>query len=179
MTGKMTRQSHRIIVEGMDGAGKTTLISQLSAEFPQLEVVIRPQGVPFDDWWPREMDRSILKPVPLYDRFFYSELVYGPIIRGKISADMNLVNNVAWFMRAVALLIYVRPHSEIIQTNVHTNPQMEGVINNFKELLGQYDQLMAAELQWYGPRFVHYDWNSTNAFPAVTSLVRRYLDGNP
>lgn len=171
----MDRQPLRIIVEGMDGSGKTTLIQMLTKEYPFLQIITRPQGRHFDDWWPEELDRKAGEPVPIYDRFFFSELVYGPILRGKINADMNLVQNVAWFMRSVAMLIYVRPHSDVIRTEVTKNPQMEGVIHHFEELLETYDNLMSIERVWYGDRFYHYDWNADDAFPAVASAVGRYL----
>jgi len=58
----MDRQPHRIVVEGMDGAGKTTLIEQLSNDFPQFQVITRPQGRSFNDWWPEELDRLAGEP---------------------------------------------------------------------------------------------------------------------
>lgn len=173
----MSRQPYRIIIEGMDGSGKSTLIGQLAREFPQLEVVRRPPNRHFDDWWPEELERTDQMPIPIHDRFFYSELVYGPILRGKINANMELVNNLAWFMRSIALLIYTRPYSEIIRKSVYNNPQMEGVIDKFDVLLETYDSLMSVELQWYSTRFYRYDWNAENALPAVTNVVRRYLTG--
>lgn len=168
------RQGYRIIVEGMDGSGKTTLVHQLAKKF-NLEVVNRPQGVHFDTWWPNELDRTDQQPIPIYDRFFYSELVYGPILRGKINANMELVNNVAWFMRSTALLIYARPHSSVIREEVNRNPQMEGVIEHFQPLLEAYDQLMSVELQWYGDRFYHYDWNAEGYQTQIETAVGRYL----
>lgn len=171
----MDRQPFRIIVEGMDGSGKSTLIASLADEYQFLKIITRPQGRSFDDWWPEELDRPKSGIVPIYDRFFYSELVYGPILRGKINANMELVNNAAWFLRSTGLLIYVRPHSDVIRSCVQNNPQMEGVVPHFEQLLEAYDSLMAAEMQWYGDRFYHYDWNSADAYSAVSSIVRRYL----
>lgn len=170
----MGRQPHRIIVEGMDGSGKTTLVKHLAHQFPQLEVVTRPKDVHFDIWWPSELDRLDTAPVPIYDRFFYSELVYGPIIRGKINANMELVNGVAWFMRSTAMLIYARPHSSSIRTAINEHPQMPGVIRHFEQLLEAYDSLMATEMQWYVDRFYHYDWNSEHS-NQVIAAVERYL----
>lgn len=171
----MNRQPHRVIVEGMDGSGKSTMIEELARQYPQLEVITRPSQVSFNEWWPREMDRSILRPIPIYDRFFYSELIYGPILRGTINANLELVNNVAWFMRATALLIYVRPHSDAIREGVYRSPQMTGVIDHFQELLGAYDQLMLVEKAWYGDRFYHYDRAADGAEQAVLSAVGSYL----
>ena len=156
----MARQPHRIIVEGMDGSGKSTLIADLTHRFPKLEIVTRPQGIPFNTWWPFEMERTSERPIPIHDRFFYSELVYGPILRGRIEVNTELLNTVVWFLRSVAMLIYVRPHSDTIRANCIGLPQMEGVLANFQQLLESYDKVMMAEIAWYGDRFYHYDWNS-------------------
>lgn len=174
---RLNRQPYRIIVEGMDGSGKSTLIQQLEKDFPALEVVHRPVGRTFDDWWPAEMDRSHLRPIPLHDRFFYSELVYGPVLRGKISANMELVNNVAWFLRSTALLIYTRPHSSTISDRIMVKFQMDGVLDHFTELLEAYDTTMMGERTWYGDRFCHYDWNTYEAYSLLLKQVRGYLSG--
>lgn len=171
----MDRQPHRIIVEGMDGAGKTTLIDELQLHFPGLQRIVRPQGRPLNDWWPEEMDRQRIDPVPIYDRFFYSELVYGPILRGKFEPDLVLINNVAWFLRSVAFLIYVRPHSSVIRENVRESQQMVGVKDNFSELLEAYDNVMEVEKQWYKDRFFHYDWRKPGDDFTLQSALRKYL----
>jgi thymidylate kinase len=175
MTEKMVRQSHRIIVEGMDGSGKTTLICDLKLRFPELQVVTRPPGVPFNYWWPQELDRTPSEPVPLHDRFFYSELVYGPVLRGRIEPRMELINNMIWFLRSTALLIYARPHSAVLRTAAERNLQMDGVMENFMPLLEAYDRLMAEEMTWYDKRFHRYDWNSNNGYDNVVMAVEDYL----
>jgi len=172
----MDRQPHRIVVEGMDGAGKTTLIEQLSNDFPQFQVITRPQGRSFNDWWPEELDRLAGEPIPIYDRFFYSELVYGPILRHKIDADTVILNEVAWFLRSTALLIYCRPHSDTIRKMVLHRPQMDGVIENFDKLLDGYDAVMAAESPRYGNRFHQYDWHGRDAYDEIRWRVKDYLD---
>lgn len=78
-----------LVVEGPDGAGKTVLIGKILQSFPKLSM-------------PAVIDRSQLpnvnvrervyeaiaeevrgwKPPQVHDRLFYSELVYGPILRG-------------------------------------------------------------------------------------------------
>lgn len=171
----MDRQPYRIIVEGMDGTGKTTLINHLVTDFPHLQIVTRPQGREFNDWWPEEMDRQAGEPIPIYDRFFYSELVYGPIIRKRIAAEPVLLNNMVWFLRSVALLIYARPYSDGIRKAVLRSPQMEGVVTHFDALLNRYDEIMSVEKNWYGPRFRQYDWHGRDAYDDIKSVVRSYI----
>jgi hypothetical protein len=121
------------------------------------------------------MDRQKIDRIPIYDRFFFSELVYGPILRGKFEPDLVLINNVAWFLRHIAFLIYCRPHSNVIRQNVRDSKQMAGVKDNFFELLEAYDNLMEVEKQWYGDRFFHYDWKTPGADLALQLALRKYL----
>jgi len=176
----MDRQIKRIIIEGMDGAGKTTLANHILSDVgPNLELVVNKEGPErnFNLWWPEEFDRWSNKPVPLHDRFFYSELVYGPVLRGRITADSQLVANGMWFLRSSALLIYARPHTNRLRESIKDKEQMEGVHDRFIQLLEAYDQLMEVEKGWYGNRFVHYVWHRDDELQRVERIARRYLAG--
>lgn len=144
-----------IIVEGMDGTGKTTLVQQLAH---RLEV--KPRKFvgslgPSDDHRLVLVDRTKSeitelgtaseegRPVKrLYDRFpLISEAVYGPILRGH-----NCFGGLYYPLRGKllalkAMIIYCRPGREVIQANVQQAPQMRGVLEHFGELLGAYDKL--------------------------------------
>lgn len=175
----MDRQAKRIIIEGMDGAGKTVLVDHLLSCFPDLELVVNKEGPnrDFNTWWPEEFDRQTSQPIPLHDRFFYSELVYGPAIRGHITAESQLVNNGLWFLRSTALLVYARPHTDQLREGIKQKEQMEGVNDRFIQLLEAYDQLMEVEKGWYGPRFVHYVWHRDSEFQRVEGIIQGYLTG--
>src|SRR6185503_18246644 len=155
----------------MDGSGKTTLIDRLRYDFDELVLVRNPldDKQDFVTWWPQELDREPSKIVPIHDRFFYSEIVYGPVIRGKINAPQALVDNAALFLRHTALLIYARPHSDIIRQIVMDDDRvdMDGVKEHFDDLLGLYDNVMAVEKEWFKKRFVRYDWNNENDYPFI------------
>jgi thymidylate kinase len=173
------RQDLRIIVEGMDGTGKTYLVDYLRNQFPQLDLVVNKLGPEqnFDVWWPEQLERAKSSKVPIHDRFFYSELVYGPVIRGHIVANPNVVQNVLWFLRTTTLLIYARPPVPVIRRQLGKNKQMAGVESHFQQLLELYDQLMMAERSWYGNRFVHYRScvDGRGELAAVASVVESYL----
>lgn len=174
------RQDLRIIVEGMDGSGKTTLINKLMYDLENsyhLELVRNPHDdkQDFARWWPEVVDREPSNIIPIHDRFFWSEIVYGPILRGTIHAPDALVTNIALFLRHTALLIYARPHSDVVKEAVMNNPQMAGVQEKVQELLELYDNVMAVELQWFGDRFIRYDWNNEKSYQEVEEKVRAYL----
>jgi len=162
----------------MDGAGKTHLAELLMMHIPNLEYIRNDSGPgkDFNLWWPAQLDRPEGPYVPLHDRFFYSELVYGPILRGHITAEPNLVQNVLWFLRGTALLIYCRPRSEYLREGVKVQEQMEGVEDKFQPLLELYDELMAAEKNWYGDRFIHYVWHRENEYKNTEQAVLNYLE---
>lgn len=170
------RQDLRIIVEGMDGAGKTTLIEKLVEHIPNLVVVRNTldDKQNFEKWWPQEVDREKSGLVPVHDRFFFSEIVYGPVLRGKINAPQTLVDNIAWFLRTTAFLIYVRPHSDLVRKGVNELDHMVGVKENFDALLDLYDNVMAVEKSWFHERFFHYDWNN---YSDLILKLREYLAG--
>lgn len=176
----MVRQSRHIIIEGMDGSGKSTLIEHLMMTVPNLELVRNAKGPDqdLDVWWPEQLDRQDDGFVPLHDRFFYSELVYGPILRGSIKASPTLVRNALWFLRTSALLIYARPRVDKLAVGVLDKPQMVGVLEHFNDLLELYDRTMMDEQSWYGRRFYRYDWQVPGAQEAVRKLVLGYLAGN-
>jgi hypothetical protein len=165
----------RIIVEGADGTGKTTLIEFLMSQFHFLRLVINPLGPEqnFNHWWPAEMHRREPPLIPIYDRFYYSELVYGPALRGYVNASSGIVHEVGDELRLSALLIYCKTESPVLTSN----EQMEGVYDNHVKIERAYEQLMSVERNFYpAGRFYVYDWTEPNALHRVEALVERYLD---
>lgn len=75
-----------IIVEGPDGAGKTTLIKKLQAQFPNSKYLHF--GVPEEPTKQYEMYLHAIETAGKYsdiiilDRCWYSDMVYAPIMRG-------------------------------------------------------------------------------------------------
>jgi len=144
-----------IIVEGMDGTGKTVLVQQLAH---RLE--IKPRKFvgslgPSDDYRLALVSRTRSeiteleiasaegRPIKrLYDRFpLISEAVYGSVLRGH-----NCFGGLYYPLRSRLLalktvIIYCRPNRDVIQANVQQGPQMSGVLEHFGELLDAYDKL--------------------------------------
>ena len=170
----------RIIVEGPDGGGKSRLVGYLSVHFKELDIVRNGMGPDQDlqRWWPAVLAESQAWPiVPIHDRFFYSELIYGPILRGHIKVEPPLCQIIQKGLRQEALLIYARPDRATLELGVREESQMEGVTDKFTELVEAYDRLMSVEAGYYGRRFYMFDWLSTNEPRQVVEHVQRYLTG--
>lgn len=171
----------RIVVEGPDGAGKTSLIKMLAEKF-DFEVIVNDKGPDqnFEWWWPETLILKGSAPdhTVIHDRFFYSELVYGPIIRGSLAAPEDLIRTVRRELRLNALLIYARPAlAATLFKGMSVEKQMEGVTNRFTELIEAYDNLMWNEGPAYGRRYYVYDWEAPGEPRSVVEHVKRFLRG--
>lgn len=174
----MNRYRHRIIIEGMDGSGKTTLIGQLTERIPELFVV---PGLGSSDDFPDRLAELVDEQqdedgrTPIHDRLFFSELVYGAVVRGKVNLPAESLQNFGWFFRSTAFLVYCRPPADELREGVKAKPQMPGVISRYQQLLEAYDQLMVQERNWFGPRFFHYSWTRPEELVQLTDRLRGYL----
>lgn len=144
-----------VIVEGMDGTGKTTLVQQLAHHLDMKPKKFVKSSGPDEDCRItlvastiseiNELETASAEGRPikrLYDRFpLISEAVYGPILRGR-----NCFGGLYYPLRGRLLalktaIIYCRPNRDVIQANVQQAPQMSGVLEHFDELLDAYDKL--------------------------------------
>ena len=175
------RDNARIIVEGMDGSGKTTLVDRLLGELgPDHSYLIRNDRGPSADlraFWTDTLGVNPPGRVAIHDRFFYPELVYGPILRGRYSVESGIIQYVAQYLRYFAFLIYCRPPNDVIFRGVNVEPQMAGVLNNFDALLNQYDTIMTGEQLYYQNRFFYYDRTRDDEDDVLFKSIERYLSG--
>lgn len=166
----------RVVVEGMDGAGKTTLVNQLESFLgdyghfvPGYNRVVGEKS-PMSQWWMEQLAENPVGRVIIHDRFFYPELVYGPVLRNKIDTDGSTQFYVQNFLRQYAFLIYCRPPIAVLREGAQVEKQMEGVYDRFTELTVEYDKLMITEAEAMDGRFIKYDWTENNA---ILKLLRR------
>src|SRR5690242_17573223 len=155
-----------IIVEGPDGAGKSTLIDHLKEAFslPQAPRFSTSEGGPkaelfklaWDDVtsWKNRMGTVI------YDRHpLISDMIYGPVLRGHVAPGFS-GSSARYLMQVMyreALVILCLPPVEVVRANVLNDdvPQLGGVADNIDTLYSLYQQLT---VQWPTSRLISYDY---------------------
>ena len=175
------RPYRRIVIEGMDGSGKTTLVKQLMQHYgdnahlvPGYNRYPEPKP-PMDRWWMEQLARHPVGKIVIHDRFFYPEFVYGPQLRGYVNAEPPTIEYVQKFLREHAFLVYCRPPVDVLRQGVEVEPQMEGVKDMFIDLLGAYDTMIIDEAPHYGGRFIKYDWSEDQAMAKLMMRLNGYL----
>ncbi len=148
-----------IVVEGCDGAGKTTLIERArEGQKERYFCTVRASRYPPDlktafqylQWVKHQRDFDLL-----LDRIhFISDRVYGPILRGQdIFGEMPL----DFGLQTVAAIVYCRPATEVIHANARKGMQMSGVLEHLDALITGYDDLMK-RLEQKGLKVIRYDY---------------------
>lgn len=174
-----------IIVEGCDNTGKTTLIQKLKERFPQLEVVPKwtgPRGPgSMKKMWDHMMTYLTRNPDEtkylVFDRFpLISELVYGPVIRKHIEFSREQIEQATELLKKhFPLVIYCRRDPEAILANFEEREQMEGVRENVKALIDQYNRVLC-ELDFLGIPVVDYTFDVSDTWTNVIFIMSIYLE---
>lgn len=132
-----------VIIEGPDGAGKTTLIKTLRRLTPFVTVAL---GGPVQSHTQmdaaielfREIhDSSDLRLPVVFDRHpSVSEHIYSRLLGRKLFLSF------AELPPTTAALVYCRPSIEQMRLNLREHQQLEGVVDNFDRLVELYDSFM-------------------------------------
>lgn len=173
-----------IIIEGPDGAGKTSLARKLHY---QLDIPYAPKASDslegpvknICEWVDNDLLSWGSQPVKIYDRYpLISEPIYGPALRGGVPEQMTTtwMRNRTNTFRSMSLVIWCLPPFVNVDENVSQSEdnQMEGVAKNIDTIWSLY---ATASNMWSGPGMI-YDYTAGNTKPRDThmiNLVRRHL----
>lgn len=160
-----------IVVEGPDGAGKTTLIERLSKD---LQIAVAPKFVKSDGEGSgtndlfgeayKDVVTMLDRPVMIYDRHpLISEYIYGPIVRGIVPPDF-LTSQAHATLRMMAEQVHViwcLPSLQTCMENVidyspNAPQQMLGVDESIEAIYSMYHTM---RMWWPGQGSV-YDYTA-------------------
>lgn len=146
-----------ILLEGPDGSGKSTLVTELLQRFPQLTV--HPKFVPSSGVGDRteiydkvceDTAHFIERPIQIYDRHpMISEYVYGPVVRNHLPQEWQSPS--ARLMRGIianhALVVWCLPGLETVKQNISQDRDMDGVVDNIAQI---YNTYLTVKALWPG-----------------------------
>jgi hypothetical protein len=167
-----------VIVEGPDGSGKTTLVTQLVERFPALQLASRPDLIgdrssgAYEETLAAIVEAAaMVMPPKVYDRLFLSELIYGDVLRG--GSNLTRVQTLYALSLLGALdcpLIVCLPPLPVVTTNVLESEQLGGVQENIHRLWQLYSIANHAF-----PNVIHYDYTVAGGRGRIFSQVSAYL----
>jgi hypothetical protein len=164
------------IIEGPDGAGKTTLIKAIreQAKLASIHCHFLSSSGPPRSSTHIQKELEWLNHMPKTMNLFcdrhraISEPIYGSILRGQ-----NLVDpSYSLTRRASAdVFIYCRPPVDTIKTNLANNPQLQGVPDRIDDIVKAYDALFdIIENQDFFP-VMRYDYTIVSQDAFVQSIL--------
>lgn len=154
-----------ILVLGMDNTGKTTLVNNLFKHMRGLKLsgeIIKSPGpissVEMINWVSEQVTkiRDSENDFFIFDRFCcFDEPVYGPIIRKTTPKFIEPMRKMIALVNPI--IVYARPKTEDIISFSDGREQMEGVVENAKDLLMAYDYTVINAMRRFD--VIHYDYN--------------------
>lgn len=142
-----------IVVEGPDGSGKTHLANQIAAQsgYPFIHRVAPESQRDVDLMYQSYLDEINRGKNLVYDRAWYSDMVYGPVYRGTATITFPQMYMLEERLaRAGGLIIYATGHPNTLWNRCHLrgsdNPdgqtKFEEDREKFDQVCHAYDRIM-------------------------------------
>lgn len=170
-----------IILEGPDGAGKTTLASTLTEHF-DLKMGERGTAdrarlfeVTVPDTY-RALTGAIegRAPARVWDRLFYSEFVYAPIVDRPCEFNDSMRSHICRQIEALTCPVIVcLPPVETVIENAAKDEQMDGVIENLRSIYHAYQDLLVGTFP--GHTYV-YDYTAPRSAEILDGILEHVGD---
>lgn len=162
-----------IIVEGPDGAGKSTLVKHLASTFG-LQVGKRStedrdklyEAVRYDTY--TALGTSVIGagPIRVWDRFFFSELIYS-VSTGRTcrfgQADTSFIGHVMEALRC-PIFLCLPPIEAVLHNMAAEKHQMPGVRENIQDIWYRYSMMLTNMLE-YQPKLLIRRYDYTGETP--------------
>ena len=171
-----------VIVEGPDGAGKSSLIKIITRDISTLPMHPRDRAsdsisgpvASLDHWVVDDLVNMSSRRPSVYDRHpLISEPIYGPITRGKVP---GLFNKRRWvdlglgYLAAYTVIVICLPPLATVRRNVATSAQMAGVVEHINEIWGEYVELDHEFRTTPGMRIVRWDYTAMDEADIIRQI---------
>lgn len=171
-----------IVIEGPDGAGKTTLVKELQEHF-QLSVGERGTKnrdelykVTVPDTF-RAFAGAFAGPATLWDRLYFSELVYHPYTTGKCAFSKMQQDFFERMFTAVGAPVILCMPPEQVVVDIVQKPdrhEMLGVELNIRHIYREYEHLM--RMGHFPPQTHVYDFTRSGDLAETMFIVDDYIN---
>lgn len=166
-----------IIIEGPDGAGKTTLSMQLKKEKIVRDALLSPRRV-YPEMSLYESTRKycnqyLTNHKVAVDRFIFSELCYGIPKRGRIEfTQLQTAKLLADILGCGCYIIFCLPDVGSLLFKVDED---KDTISKIKEIHAEYFEwsLICRRMALCPTRIIRYQWNLPHAFDILKDKLRR------
>ena len=161
-----------IVLEGPDGAGKSTLGSMLLRDRVITSLQESPgrtrKQVPLMDQTLRYLRIYGSEPRVAVDRFLFSEMVYGPILREKSQfSQFNYMGILSELVHRHAIIIFCLPPVDDLKFKEDESPL---VIQKIHMIHGAYEHYLQQISRMYD-KIYRYNWKTLNAYDDLLRVL--------